>query len=605
MATAVGLAMQISANTTKLASSLDEVNKRLAKTGNEAKKASSDLGVLKTIAIGGAAIKGISLLGNALTGAASSAIAWADSLRSGIDETAKLAQRTGIAVEALQGFAVAGDLAGVGGLDKAVQKLTISIGNAAETGKTDAFTKLGIDFAALQAQSPEDQFRSIAAAIQKLPTEAERAAAAVKLFGKSGIELLPLFASNLAEIEERSKRLGIILSSDQTGAIEEMNDALSLVSKTFDGIIGQVMGNLAPVISGLAEEFLTFVEGFQAVEGGQIGGGGIADAITSALFDWAEYFAGIIDTVLAELNQWIAYFQGVAQTFMTVGDIFQRVGDGFAAAFLGVRSILSTFVGEFAAVIAPVAGIFSSDARTFLENFAQEMRRSATEDAATARQSLSDAINGRAKQEQQQATGPAGRIVASARERFDNRNSPEALAERAAKEQEKLFTRLTANFVNAAADAEEAFGDNVPAAVRDAGKKVADELAAARADGTIDEAEQKRITEAQTAYNKSIKDGKVALDAQKKAEEERQKIMEKIAEKSADIESERLQNLSQLSTETLKATDVRSAEGASTFLRLVTGKQDPAIAEYQKQLSELKAMRAELKKIGGTVEIAA
>jgi hypothetical protein len=384
-----------------------------------------------------------------------------------------------------------------------------------------------------------------------------------------------------------------------------MNDALTLVSKTFDGIIGQVMGNLAPVITGLAEEFLTFVEGFQAVEGGQIGGGGIADAITSALFDWAEYFAGIIDTVLAELNQWIAYFQGVVQTFVTVGDIFQRVGDGFAATFFGVRAILNKFVGEFAAVIAPIAGIFSSDAQQFLENFAQEMRRSATEDAATARQSLSDAINGRAKQEQQQVTGPAGRIVASARERFDNRNSPEALAERAAKEQEKLFTRLTSNFVNAAAEAEEVFGGNVPAAVRDAGKKVADELAAANADGTIDAAEQKRIADAQAAYNKSIKDGKVALDAQKKAEEERQKVMEKVSEKAAQIESERLQGLSELSQESLKATDVRSAEGASTFLRLVTGKQDPAIAEYQKQLRELQEMRKELKKIGGTVEIAA
>jgi hypothetical protein len=605
MANAVGLAMQISANTTRLAAGLDEVNKRLSKTGNEAKKASNDLGVLKTIAIGGAVIKGFDLLASGLTSAASAAIGWANNVRQSIDATGDLAARTGIAVEALQGFQTAANLTGVQGLDKAVQKLTVTIGQAAASGKTDAFKKLGIDFDALQTQSPEDQFRTIAAAISKLPTQVERAAAAVKIFGKAGVELLPLFEENLAAIEERSKRLGIVLSGDQVSAVQDMNDALDLVKMTFDGIIGQVTANLAPVISGLAEEFLTFVEGFQAVEGGQIGGGGIADAITSALFDWAEFFAGIIDTFLAELNQWIAYFQGVAQTFVSVGDIFQRVGDGFTAAFLGVRSTLSQFVGDFAGVIAPIAGIFSSDAQQFLENFAQEMRRSATEDAETARKSLSDAVNGRAKQEQQAVSGPVSRVVSGARQRFDNRNSPEAQAERAAAAQQKLFDRLNANLISSAAQAEDVFGENVPAAVQDAGNRVTDLLADAFRDGTIDEGEQKKIAEAQAAYNKSITEGKAALEAGKKAEEERQKVMEKIAEKAAEIESERMAGLSELSTETLKASDVRSSEGASTFLRLVTGKQDPAIAEYQKQLKELQEMRKELKKIGGTVEIAA
>lgn len=605
MATAVGLAMQISANTSRLASSLDEVNKRLDKTGKQAKKASNDLGVLKTIAVGGAVIKGFDLLVGGLTSAGTAAIAWVNNVRQSIDATGDLAARTGIAVEALQGFQTAANLTGVQGLDKAVQKLSVTIGNAAETGKTDAFKRLGIDFEELQTQSPEDQFRTIAAAISEIPAEADRAAAAVKIFGKAGVELLPLFEENLAAIEARSKRLGIVLSGDQVSAVQDMNDSLDLVKMTFDGIIGQVTGNLAPVISGLAEEFLTFVEGFEAVEGGQIGGGGIADAITSALFDWAEYFAGIIDTVLGELNQWITYFQGVAQTFVTVGEVFQRVSDAFSTVFYGIRQVFNAFVGDFAGAIAPIVGIFSSSGQEFLKNFATEMKAAAERDRLSVREAFSNTINGRQTQAAAAATGPVGGVVASARERFDNRNSPEALAERAAKEQEKLFNRLSANFITATADAEEAFGDKVPEAVRKAGQKVTDELAAANADGTIDAAEQKRIAEAQAAYNKSIKDGKASLDAQKKAEEERQKVMEKVSEKAAQIESDRLQGLSELSQESLKATDVRSAEGASTFLRLVTGKQDPAIAEYQKQLRELQEMRKELKKIGGTVEIAA
>lgn len=604
MATALGLAMQISANTTRLAAGLEEVNKRLDKTSKEAKKASNDLGVLKTLAIGGAVLKGVGLLASGFTSAASAALGFANDVRQSIDATGDLAARTGISVEALQGFQTAANLTGVQGLDKAVQKLTVSIGNAAATGKTEAFRQLGIDFAALQAQSPEDQFRTIAAAISQLPTEAERAAAAVKIFGKAGVELLPLFAENLAAVEDRAKRLGIVLSEDQVSAVQDMNDALDLASMAFDGIIGQVTANLAPVVSGIVEEFLQFVEGFQAVEGGEIGGTGIADAITSALFDWAEYFAGLIDGFIANLSEWGSFLQGVAAGFAAVGEVFQRVGDGFMAAFYGIRSALNTFVGEFAAVIAPIAGIFSKDAQAFLETFASEMRNAAQQDAAVAGEALRNALDGRA-QPGQQGAGVVSDVVSSARERFEGRNSPEAQAERAAKAQEKLFTRLSANFAAAAADAEEVFGDNVPQAVKDAGQRVADELAAARADGVIDEAEQKRIVEAQTAYNKSIAEGKKALDAQKKAEEERQKVMEKIAEKSAEIEADRLQALSQTSTESLKATDIRSSEGASTFLRLATGRQDPAIEEYRKQLRELQEMRKELTKIGGTVEIAA
>jgi hypothetical protein len=604
MATAVGLAMQISANTTRLASSLDEVNKRLDKTSKEAKKASNDIGVLKTLAVGGAVIKGVGLLASGFTSAASAAVGFANNVRQSIDATGDLAARTGIGVEALQAFQTAANLTGVQGLDKAVQKLTVTIGKAAEDGKTDAFTKLGVDFAALQAQSPEDQFRTIAAAIAQLPTEAERAAAAVKIFGKAGVELLPLFAENLATIEERSKRLGIVLSGEQVSAVQDMNDALDLVKMTFDGIIGQVTANLAPVITGLTEEFLQFVEGFQAVEGGQIGGGGIADAITSALFDWADYFAGLIDGFVSNLNGWIGSFQSAAQTLSVVGEAFQRAGDLFTAAFYGIRGTLNTFVASFSEALAPIAGIFSSDAEQFLKDFSSGLRESAKADSATASKALSDALNGRSSATQQ-AAGPAQGIVRSARERFEGRNSPEAQAERAAAAQEKLFARLTANFASAAASAEEAFGDNVPSAVRAAGEKVAAELAAARADGTIDEAEQQRIAQAQADYNREISAGKKALDEAKKAEEARGKLMEKIAEKSAEIEEERVRGLSQLSTESLKATDARTSEGASTFIRLATGRQDPAIAEYQKQLRELQEMRKELRKIGGTVEIAA
>lgn len=80
-------------------------------------------------------------------------------------------------------------------------------------------------------------------------------------------------------------------------------------------------------------------------------------------------------------------------------------------------------------------------------------------------------------------------------------------------------------------------------------------------------------------------------------------LNEQYAERAAQIEEERLAALSQVSQTPLQATDLRTSEGASQFLALATGRQDPAIAEYQKQLSELKKIEKEIRKLGGVVDI--
>jgi hypothetical protein len=91
-------------------------------------------------------------------------------------------------------------------------------------------------------------------------------------------------------------------------------------------------------------------------------------------------------------------------------------------------------------------------------------------------------------------------------------------------------------------------------------------------------------------------------DALKTAEQIRD-LNEQYAQRAAEIEAERLDALSQVSQQTVQATDVRTSEGASEFLRLATGREDPAISEYRKQLSELQKIAREIGKLGGVVDI--
>jgi cysteinyl-tRNA synthetase len=145
--------------------------------------------------------------------------------------------------------------------------------------------------------------------------------------------------------------------------------------------------------------------------------------------------------------------------------------------------------------------------------------------------------------------------------------------------------------------------DSIKESLRAAGDEADRVLKEVAADGKITEEEQKRVAEAQARYNAELGKGEAAMKQAEKDAEARAKQLEKIAEKEAQIEEERVFQLSKASTTVLKANDVRTAEGASEFLRLATGREDPAIAEYRKQLKELQKMNAELAKIGGAVEI--
>jgi hypothetical protein len=91
-------------------------------------------------------------------------------------------------------------------------------------------------------------------------------------------------------------------------------------------------------------------------------------------------------------------------------------------------------------------------------------------------------------------------------------------------------------------------------------------------------------------------------DALKTAEKIRD-LNEQYAQRAAEIDAERIEAFSQVSQQTVQATDVRTSEGASEFLRLATGREDPAISEYRKQLAELKKIAKEIGKLGGVVDI--
>jgi hypothetical protein len=548
MATTLALAMRASMSAGGVVSGANQAAGAMDKMGKQAAKTAKDVNTLKNLAIGAVLVKGAMAAANAFRSASSAVAGYVSSIRQTADASGKLAARLGMSVESLQGLQLAAQMAGVSDLTPVLQKMSITLGQAASGAKPamEALAGIGLSIDDLAGMSPDEQFKAIAAAINAIPDPAARAAAAVRIFGEQGVALLPLMAQNLEEVQARMERLGAVLSADQTEAIEGMNDALTMVQATFQGIIGQVVGNLAPVVTALAEEILAMVESFTSIAGD--GGEGIANNITNAMFQIMDYLAGVLDKAVAGFNGFGVTMSEVAATFDFVGNTMTAISEtlrGVFNIFEMAGNLLLEGLGNF---LQGIGSWVSSDLENAGKVLAEKAKQAGLQNTREANAAFSNAGNaaGRAVfgNQDSQRTAEPGPFQKAVRAGMAA-NSPEAKAEREAARKQR-------------------------------------------------EAEAKAAKDAAAAQAKAAREAKDAEERAKKAAPVQKKINDK-REDIADIEGERAKALGKKSNEALQANDVRSSQGMSQFLALATGREDPAIAEYRKQTQKLEELKAELR----------
>lgn len=189
---------------------------------------------------------------------------------SDLDEASKSATRLGLSMTTFQNLSMMAEEAGVevGAFTNLLTKMTVNLGNLQNGSKAaqSAFARIGLTFADLQGLSPEQQFDKISRAIMALP-QGERLSAAVKIFGKSGAAAMGLIASaasgTRAEIAQLQAALGVTFSDEQLQrglpqGIEMMNDAMARLGLLTEGFFNQLVGELAPAITTVANLIVNF-----------------------------------------------------------------------------------------------------------------------------------------------------------------------------------------------------------------------------------------------------------------------------------------------------------------------------------------------------------
>jgi hypothetical protein len=182
-----------------------------------------------------------------------------------------MSQRTGIATETLSGLKLAAEKSGtsIEGVAVGLRFLGRSMVNASDGVKTssDAFADLSISVkdAEGKLRPMQDVMLDVADRFAGMENGAEKTALAIKLFGRSGTELIPMLnlgAEGLRKEIEMAEKLGLVFTEKTAKAADKFKDTMTELNGALAGMRNDIGNALIPVFTKLAAgvtEALTYI----------------------------------------------------------------------------------------------------------------------------------------------------------------------------------------------------------------------------------------------------------------------------------------------------------------------------------------------------------
>ena len=248
------------------------------------------------------------------------------------DQLQKTSIRTGIAVESLSRLDYVAGQSGASFQALATGlRVMAKFNDDLRRGSllaVDAMEQLGLQSSDLAGLNPEQMFAKLADAISGIEDPLERAAAAQKVFGRGGTELLPMLdmgAAGIAELAQQADDLGAVMSTDAANNAAALTDAIDNVQRAATGAAVQFANVFAPAITAATGTFAALIAGSQS---------------------------GI--QVMATLAAGVAAFLVVMKAW-TAATKAQAAAQVFLNALTGPAGIAKTITGLAAAGVAVVA----------------------------------------------------------------------------------------------------------------------------------------------------------------------------------------------------------------------------------------------------------
>lgn len=276
------------------------------------------------------------------------------------DETSKLAQKTGLAVNQVAGLQLAFRQSGSGdAFATSMAKLSKSVVDGSKS-----FEAMGIKTrdANGEIKSSRQVLGEVADKFESYRDGITKTALAQEIFGKSGADLIPLLnggAAGLAEYDAMAAKLGLTIEESTAKQAEKFNDTLDLVGQGVTGMSTQIAAQLLPTLSGLADQFFTSMSSGDKLKN-------TADFLSSAMK--GLYISGL----------------AVIETFKTVGTVlggvFAAIASAVAGDFSGAMGIINNLKSDISSswktTLTDIDNAWNTTGSNAIENMAKVVKAS-------------------------------------------------------------------------------------------------------------------------------------------------------------------------------------------------------------------------------------
>jgi len=183
------------------------------------------------------------------------------------DEVQKMALKTGLSTEALSELRHAAETSGTSleGIEKGVKRMASTLLDA-EMGlstSVDALNELGLSVEDFKGLSPEEAFIKFMEAIASVEDPLKRSALAQDIFGKSGVDLLPMMengSQGLAKLRQEAHDLGIVFDQEAANKAAEFSDAMDRMDKSVSGVKMAIAEQLIPALMPLIDNITAIIK---------------------------------------------------------------------------------------------------------------------------------------------------------------------------------------------------------------------------------------------------------------------------------------------------------------------------------------------------------
>ena len=269
-------------------------------------------------------------------------------------ELSDLSEQTGVTAGNLLVLQRAFDNSGVGA-DKVgtsinkMQKVLVEASQGSDEAR-DKFGRLGLSWSEMATKSPTEQLQILAAAISQLPTPAEKSAAAMEWFGKSGGRTLAFLNDFTGAIEGAKGELGTMpdIMDKNARTFDTISDKITVIGGKFKEFAAGVLGEMTPML----EVITTSLAGIDMAGFGKrlaeafIGGTAAMDGFTAAL--------GAMKVGEFSLAWEMAWASIKLQAKQTANEIYRNM----VAAFSAAADFLTDVLGPYSAIYGTISNAF-------------------------------------------------------------------------------------------------------------------------------------------------------------------------------------------------------------------------------------------------------